>query len=161
MAFSIKSPLTWAAEEGNRPNVVQKFVSENGRGFESLMILVKDLTFAAGEQVTEKDVLEMLNPTNLQDLIPPGGTYINSGKLTLESLPGFWLHFRAETTRMRTTAALESMMYTVFYKNKLIQIQGMITTSVNGENTGRGEMEKYSQLFDLMANSFVISNLYK
>lgn len=161
VAFSIESPITWRAEDGDRPNIVQKFTSENGRGFEILLILIKDIPLLSGEEITEEDVLEILNPTDLQDFIPSGGVYINSGKLTLERLPGFWLHYKADVTRVRSTAALEAIMYTVFYKNKMIQIQGILTKSVDGEYIERGGMKKYSRLFDLMVNSFVISNLYR
>ena len=45
VAFSIEAPKTWVAKEGNRPNIVQKFVSENGRGLELLLILIKELPF--------------------------------------------------------------------------------------------------------------------
>lgn len=52
-------------------------------------------------------------------------------------------------------------MYVIFYKNKMIQIQGQVMTSVNGKPMDRGGLRKYEKLFDLMANSFVIANLYK
>lgn len=34
-------------------------------------------------------------------------------------------------------------------------------TTINGEPAERGGLTKYEKLFDLMANSFVISNMYK
>jgi len=161
VAFSIESPKTWVAKEGNRPNIVQKFVSESGRGLEMLLILIKEVPLQAGEKITEKDVLEILNPKDIQDFIPDGGVYINSGKLTLENLPGFWVHFKLNMSRVRNTVGMETIMYTIFYKNKMIQIQGQVMTSINGEPAERGGLKKYEKLFDLMANSFVISNMYK
>mgnify|MGYP000011706058 CR=1 FL=1 len=161
VAFSIESPRTWVAKEGNRPNIVQKFVSESGRGLELLLILIKEVPLQPGETITEKDVMEILNPKDIQDFIPDGGVYLNSGKLTLENLPGFWVHFKMDMARVRNTMGMETIMYTIFYKNKMIQIQGQVMTSINGEPTERGGLKKYEKLFDLMANSFVISSMYK
>lgn len=161
VAFSIESPKTWVAKEGNRPNIVQKFVSENGRGLEFLLILIKEIPLQPGEKITEKDISEILNPKDIQDFIPDGGVYLNSGKLTLENLPGFWVHFKMDMARMRNTVGMETIMYTIFYKNKMIQIHGQVVSSINGEPAERGGLKKYEKLFDLMANSFVISSMYK
>lgn len=161
VAFSIEVPKTWAAKQGNRPNIVQKFVSENGRGLELLLILIKEMPLLPGEKVTEKDVAEMLNLRDIKDFLPDGSTYIKSGKLTLENLPGLWVHFRMELSRVRNVVGMETIMYTIFYKNKMIQIQGQVVTSVNGKPMDRGGLEKYERLFDFMANSFVIANIYQ
>lgn len=161
VAFSIEAPKTWAAKEGNRPNIVQKLVSENGRGLELLLILIKEMPLPPGETITEKDVAEILNPTEIKDFLPGGAEYITSGKLTLENLPGFWVHFKMNMSRVRNSVGMETMMYTIFYENKMIQIQGQVMTSINGEPAERGGLKKYEKLFDLMANSFVISNMYK
>lgn len=161
VAFSIESPKTWAAKEGNRPNIVQKFVSENGRGLELLLILIKKIPLRPGEKITEKDVSEILNPKDIKDFLPDGAAHIKSGQLTIENLPGFWVHFRMNMSRVRNSVSMETIMYTIFYKNKMIQIQGQVTTSVNGKPINRGGLQKYEKLFDLMANSFVIANMYQ
>jgi len=161
VAFSIEAPKTWTAKEGNRPNIVQKFVSENGRGLELLLVLIKEMPLPPDETITEKDVAEILNPTDIKDFLPDGAEYITSGKVTLENLPGFWVHFKMNMSRVRNSVGMETMMYTIFYKNKMIQIQGQVTTSVNGKPMDRGGLKQYEKLFDLMANSFVVANMYK
>jgi hypothetical protein len=159
--FSIESPKTWIAKEGNRPNIVQKFVSENGRGLALLLILIKEVPLQSGEKISEKDVLEILNPKDIQDFIPDGGVYLNSGKLTLENLPGFWLHFKLKGSRVRNTFDVETISYVIFYKNKMIQIQGHVTTAVNGDPAEPDGLKKYEKLFDQIANSLVINNIYQ
>ena len=161
VAFSIEAPKTWVAKEGNRPNIVQKFVSENGRGLELLLILIKEMPLQPGEKITENDVAEMLNPKDIKNFLPDGSVYIKSGKLTLENLPGFWVHCKMELSRLRNTVGMETIIYTVFYKNKMIQIQGQVMTSVDGKKSDRGGLDKYEKLFDLMANSFVLPNMYQ
>ena len=161
VAFSIESPKTWAAKEGDRPNIVQKFVSENGRGLELFLILINEIQLQPGELVTEMDIAEILTPSGVKEFLPDGAIYIDSGKLTIENLPGFWVRFSINGSRMRNIVSGETVMYTVFYKNKMIQLQGQVTTSVDGKIIERGGLEKYERLFDLIANSLVITNIYK
>lgn len=161
VAFSIEAPKTWAAKEGNRPNIVQKFVSENGRGLELLLVFIKEMPLPPGEIITAKDVAEILNPIDIKDFLPGGAEYITSGKLTVENLPGFWVHFKMNGSRVRNSIGIETIMYTIFYKNKMIQIQGQVTTSVNGKPIERGGLKQYGKLFDLMVNSFVVASMYK
>lgn len=159
--FTIEAPRTWAAKEGKRPNIVQKFVSENGRGPGFLVIQVKDLPLAPGEKVTARDVEEMLNPKGIRDFLPDGATYINSGRITLENLPGLWVRFKAGMSRVRNVVEMETIIYVVFYEKKMIQIQGHVVTAFNTKQVESGGFGKYEKLFDLMANSFVIHNMYK
>lgn len=161
IAFSIEVPKTWAAEEGKRPNVVQKFTSANGRGTEVLLVLVKDMPLRAGEIITEKDVAAMLSSSDINDLLVDGSEYINSGKLTLENLPGIWVQYSMNTLRLRTSIEMEVIMYAVFYKSKMIQIQGHVMTTVNGKQLDSGGLKKFEKLFDLVANSLVLPDLYK
>ncbi len=56
---------------------------------------------------------------------------------------------------------MESIMYMIIYKNKMIQILGTNMISVNGDKIKDGGIKKYERLFDLVANSFVIDGLYR
>lgn len=161
VSFSIESPKTWIAKEGNRPNIVQKFVSENGRGLELFLVLIKEIPLQPGEKITEKDILEILNPKDIKDVLPDGSIYINSGKLTLENLPGYWVSFKMSMSRVRNSVDMETIMYTIFYKNKMIQMQGQVMTSINGKQSDSGGLKKFEKLFDLMANSLVLPDMYK
>ena len=125
VAFSIESPKTWKAKAGNRPNIVQKFVSENGKGLELLLVLIKEIPLQPGEKITEKYILEILNPKDIKNVLPDGSIYINSGKLTLENLPGYWVHFKLSMSRVRNSVGMETIVYTIFYKNKIISIRNL------------------------------------
>ena len=54
VAFNLQVPISWKAMEGNRPNVVAKFVSENGRGLEFFVVLIRAMpTSISGSEVAE------------------------------------------------------------------------------------------------------------
>lgn len=42
--IEIKYPNNWTAQEGLRPHIVQKFVSENGKGTETCVLLIQKLS---------------------------------------------------------------------------------------------------------------------
>lgn len=114
-----------------------------------------------GAKFTKSDVAKIFNPKDIKDFLPNGYTYIKSGKLTLETLPGFWVHFKMKRSRVRNTIEMEGIMYNIFYKNKIIQIHGQVAISANGKKIERGGFKKYETLFDLVANSFVMPDIYQ
>lgn len=158
--FTIELPKTWLAKDGDRPNVVQKFISKNGRGYEIVMVLINNIPLEQGERITEKDVDEILNPIDIRDMIPDGATATDFGKLVIETLPGFWVKMKIQSARVRNSMKAESVMYAIFYEDRMIQIQAQVINSINGESIGDGGFVKFEPLFDLIANSLVISSLY-
>ncbi len=156
--LALTIPKTWKAKEGKRPNVVQDFVSPTGA---MLMLMVKNMPLQAGEKITQNVVDEIIKSGQIKQFIPPGSTLLESNKIVIEGLPGYQLKYRATLQRVRSTITMEAMQYVVFYKNKMITIQGSNVVSVNGKNIEDGGIEKYEKLFDFVANSLVIKDLYR
>ena len=160
--FSIEFPKSWASKAGNRPNIVRKFISENGRGFEMIMVLIKNLPLVEGEKVTSQDMEELLKSNGIMGFAPPNSIYKNSGPLTIEGQPGFWLSYSGETSRARLKVTTEAILYTIYYGNKMIQIQCQIGgVEDTHQKKNQKDFKIYEPLFDLVANSLVIQNIYK
>lgn len=60
----------------------------------------------------------------------------------------------------KTAIGVEEIIYNIFYKNKLMQIRGQVIEYVDGEPIEQVRLKKYEKLFDLMVDSFEISNVY-
>ena len=162
VSFSIQVPGSWASKEARRPNIVRKFVSENGRGLEMIMVIVKKLPFPAGQKVTKQDVQEILDLTDMKDLLPENAVYKDSGSLTIENLPGFWQRYSMEMSRVRLKIKMEIIAYTIYYDNKMIQIQCQVgAEEKTPQNKILKRFENFEPIFDLVANSFVIPSMYK
>jgi len=155
--FSLQLPRTWEAMEGNRPNVVKKFVNYQGS---TLMVIIKDIPLEENEKVDKYVIDEMLKKNNIGTILPSQSVYEKSGKITLEGLPGLWVQYSVELNRMRTTMKIESIMYIIVYKNKMIQIHGTNVVSVNGKNIENGGILKYEKLFDMVVNTLVLPEIY-
>jgi hypothetical protein len=78
VVFTIAYPLSWAAKEGERPNIVQRFISEHGHGLEMALILTKQLSLPADSVLTYQDLRELFDVGILRGMLPPGATYIGA-----------------------------------------------------------------------------------
>ena len=58
--FQIEVPQSWSSSEGRRPNIIQLFTSNNGRGFVYSSIMVRNIAKEAGGELTLED-LEFLD----------------------------------------------------------------------------------------------------
>lgn len=156
--FNLKYPVTWKAEEGNRPNVVQKFVDRNGKGFAIFMILIKD--FPVEEKITQRDIEELISSEDINSFLPENGILLGKGHMVLEQQQGFWLKYKGESGRGRNRISINTIAYNIFYNGKFISLQGQVADKVNGESLGYS-FEYFEKLFDLMVNTLIFPDLYK
>ena len=80
----IAYPEDWLPKEGNGPHIVQKFVSENGRGTENVSILIKDTQL---DPPTIAEMEEAFNPSNLKHFAPENAKIIKMESSKVEGLP--------------------------------------------------------------------------
>ena len=159
--FSVKVPKSWKSQEANRPNIVRKFTSNNGyiiedTFIENIMILVYDLPIEV-KKLTSQDVTDVCND------IPENSVLRECKATTLENLPAVVKRFKLNMKRLENSMNMEVVQYNVFYKNKMIIIQGQVGTMNEkiSEKTLLERFEKFKPVFNYVANSLMISNLYK
>lgn len=159
--FSVKVPKSWKSQEANRPNIVRKFTSNNGyiiedTFIENIMILVYDLPIEV-KKLTSQDVTDVCND------IPENSVLRECKATTLENLPVVVQRLKLNMKRLENSMNMEVVQYDVFYKNKMIIIQGQVGTMNEkiSEKTLLERFEKFKPVFNYVANSLMISNLYK
>ena len=159
--FSVKVPKSWKSQEANRPNIVRKFTSNNGyiiedTFIENIMILVYDLPIEV-KKLTSQDVTDVCND------IPENSVLRECKTTTLENLPVVVQRLKLNMKRLENSMNMEVVQYDVFYKNKMIIIQGQVGTMNEkiSEKTLLERFEKFKPVFNYVANSLMISNLYK
>ena len=159
--FSVKVPKSWKSQEANRPNIVRKFTSNNGyiiedTFIENIMILVYDLPIEV-KKLTSQDVTDVCND------IPENSVLRDCKEAILENLPAVVKRFKLNMKRLENCMNMEVVQYNVFYKNKMIIIQGQVGTMNEkiSEKTLLERFEKFKPVFNYVANSLMISNLYK
>lgn len=156
--FKIKLPISWKAEDGNRPNIVQKFTNQNGKGFAMFMVMIKHIPYDG--KITRADIEELIESEDIKSFVPNDGLLLDKGYLQLEQQPGFWMKSRIETIRGKNKILLDSITYNIFHNGKVISLQGQVANEINGKNIGY-TLEKFEKLFELIINTFVLPDLYK
>lgn len=159
--FSVRVPKSWKSQEANRPNIIRKFTSNNGYLIEdtfaeSIMLLVQDLPFEVNS-LTKQDVNDYCNEL-------PENTILRDCKSTkLENLPLIIQRMKINLSRVESSMTMELVQYTIFFKNKLVMIQGQVGTMNDkvSEKELLDRFEKFKPIFNYVANSLVINDLYR
>jgi len=159
--FYIDIPKSWKVREGKRPNTLWLGTYNNGYLDEnnspvSFTAIVKDLPEKI-DYISNKDTQDFCNEVHAAN------TLKECTKITLENLPAIYSRSSSSFERLRNKIDMEVAGYYVFYKNKMILLEGMVG-KVNNEiskNLLNEKFNKYLPLFDQIANSLVINDLYK
>lgn len=163
--FKIEYPATWAAEEGNRPHIVQKFVSRGGRGFAMVMISVQDLEIPDGMAFTDEELIEVFEDREfVQQMIAEvssGGRLLSQNVTRWEATPALRLVVEVETERVGIPVTARSVMLLTYFGNKQIMFQGSIVLPGPSTPTLQAAFKEAEPLFLLMANSFVLQNRWQ
>ena len=159
--FSVKVPKSWKSQEANRPNIVRKFTSNNGyiiedTFIENIMILVYDLPIEV-KKLTSQDVTDVCND------IPENSVLRECKATTLENLPVVVQRLKLNMKRLENSMNIEIIQYNIYFKNKVIMIQGQVGAMNEkiSEKTLLERFEKFKPVFNYVANSLMINNLYK
>jgi len=155
--FSIDIPMSWLSKEAYRPNIVQKFIAQNGHSPDMIMLLVKNIP--NGEQVSKNEIKSIINKRDMKLFLPSNAILKAFGYIELEGLSGYWQQYTMSTQRITQTISMETLVYTFFYHDKMIQIQCHV-----GDFENRGleqKMKKFKPLFEAVINSFVLKDIYR
>ena len=158
--FQIQYPKSWRAKEGQRPNVIQLITSENGRGFNSIVLMVKDIPLPSGYRITEQELNDLFSPQSLKEMIPDGASFVTSKAVVLDRQKGGMIVFDQTQQRVDTTISMRSQQFVTVYKNKMIFVQCMTATPGSSHAELNDRFKKMEPLFKLVANSFVIQDQY-
>lgn len=148
--FQIEHPRSWASLEAERPNIVRKFVSRAGRGTEFAMIVIKSIP--AG--VTDRDMNEILVPSEAPDLVPDGGKLIVAKRATVDGLPGLMMIYTAKAERLDQSVRFRCLSFQTVFRHQVVNM--LFQTEDNQET-----FATFEPLFRLMANSMVILSRYE
>ncbi len=161
--FGIHYPMSWKSLDGSRPNIVQKFISENGRGLETVMVQVKPLPAdVMSELKSETQLADFFAPSNMKDMIPDGAKFIKSDKIKLDGVQGATLESSMEEQRLTETVKIRTITYFLIFQDNLVSVicqAGASGSLADAELEAR--FQKFLPLFKMMANSFSLNNQWE
>jgi hypothetical protein len=158
--WQIKVPKSWKAEEADRPNIIQKFISDFGSGNNTIMILVKDMPLADGHKLTNEELNEIFTEKEMKSTVPEGGKFISFTKMIFDNYIGGMIECEQSTERLDYKINIRMVQFTFIKDDKMYILQGVIG-SINEKKDLSKEMKKYLPLYKLVANSIVVNDQYK
>lgn len=154
---NMQLPRSWLAAEGNRPNIVQKWVSENGTGGETVMLLINDTD---GPDPTKADIAAFLKDGGANDIVPEGGKLLSSRAVTIERQPGYLVEFDLDQERAGLALTTRMAMYLVFYRGKAIGLQCTAGAPIEKRAAVAKAFDRVRPLCQQVANSIVFPQKY-
>lgn len=176
--LQIEYAKSWSLREGNRPNVIQFFSSNNGRGPAYALIMTGDLVKEAQGELTREEIKalktlegskelasEVFSESSLREMANGMGMAnvrnITTKRVVLDRWPGAMLEFIGDQQRLDLTVTMYNRMYITIYKNYMIFLQCQVAKLPDDtEDALKTKISKFAPLFHLMANSFVIQSQY-
>ncbi|MFZ6664101.1 hypothetical protein [Peijinzhouia sedimentorum] len=149
--IKVKPPIGWKVEEGDRPNVVVKFVD----GVNNYIIQIKEnLTFFSRNQSKEllsdsefkKQVIDeysalINNPLILSDRIT-----------TVDNYPSLEIEIKGSVDRFSTLFGFRLKIWIIIYEDKIITLQGF---AQNGNS-----YQALSSFYNSITNSVILTDQY-
>jgi hypothetical protein len=159
--FQIQYPKSWRAKEGKRPNVIQLIISENGRGLDGIVLMVRDLPLPPGYSMTEQDLNDLFSQRSLKEMVPNGASLVTAKTVVLDNHKGGMIVFDQTHQRIDVKVSVRSVQFITVYGNKMIFVQFMTRPPPGGSHLDLNDrFRKVELLFKLVANSFVIQSQY-
>src|SRR5262249_51320663 len=147
--------------EGERPNIVQKFVSENGHGLEIILIMVKDIPLPPGYKITKKDLDDLFTDRELKELVPTGAIISTAKPIILDGQKGGMVIFDLATQRLDITLKTRNLYFITVRGNKMISVQCTVSAPPGKEVEIQERFSRFEPLFKWVGISFVIQEQYR
>lgn len=157
--WSIKLPLSWTSMEADRPNIIRKFISEGGSGNESITLSVMNIPLEKNHNMSKTEIDDFFTESEVKHMIPKGGKFISFKRMTFDRIQGGALEFEYVVKQLDFNLKARSIQYLFIYNNKIYYVQCNIGSESDKRNLEL-DMQKFSPLFKLIANSIVVDEQY-
>ena len=122
--MEIKTPIGWEIKEGDRPNIIKKFIYSSV----SYMVQVLDnVTFFSRDQIKDEfkneKALEEFTKESISFLID--AQIINNALVTVDNYPAIQFKAKGKMERMGMTVPIIMNNWSIFYEDKIVNLQAI------------------------------------
>ncbi|MCZ7652670.1 MAG: hypothetical protein M5U13_16465 [Thermoanaerobaculia bacterium] len=161
VSLRISYPASWKASEGERPNIVQKFASDGGSGWDFLMITTKDLPLDPRVELTAEDLEALLAPSALREMAPDGATVKDARRTRIEAMPAGLLEYRIRGERLGVVVVFDTIALIFVSGHTLVQVSLQSTSASVEQGAEPGHWRDMKALFLSIANSLVVEERWR
>ena len=150
-------PLSWKAEDGQRPHVLKQWTSLNGHGMEAINVVIRDLQ---GYSVTRAEVEEVATMDQIGSMLPGGARPISVMATQIDGEEAILVEFDFTVKRLSADMIGRAKQLMVFHRGKMILL-GCMTMVEASDGTLAARYEKMVPVCDLVDNSLVLRSKYQ
>lgn len=159
--ITLKYPISWKAEEGIRPHIIQKFTGKLTGGIIPMcMVIVNKIPVGEGfsleDEFPEEDLAE-----SFQEMLPEGAVFIDGKKTELDGEPCIWIKYNYELDRAGFRAGMYTLQFIIFYDGKMFVVQCGVTGLAEDNELLEDAFNSYLPVFQSIANSIVINDKWE
>lgn len=161
--WKIDVPISWKAYEGDRPHVVQKFISHYGNGTESsvasVAVMMNNLPIIEGHQLTSSDMENFNLEDSAHKFVEKGSELLSFKNFNIEGYKGYILTSDYQSERMSFFVKMRVQQIGLFIDDKFYCLIFTVSPKDSDQDLSI-EFDKYQPLFTLITNSIVLVDKY-
>jgi hypothetical protein len=157
LRFHLQLPRSWLIKEGERPHVVQKWVSEGGTGLSNIILMVQD---TAGETPGRAEMDQFVRSGEIRESVPDDSKYLDGGAFSQEKSAGYWIDMAMPQERAGMKMYSRGRMYVLFFRGKAISVMCMAASAESEEVKVTAAAVKLNPLCQQVMNSVVLDQAY-
>lgn len=155
--WKIKVPISWKAEEADRPNIIQKFTNDYGSGLNSIMLMVNEIPVSKDYKFTKEELdIFFTEEQMMAIMVQEDSKFISFKKMTIDSYSGGMIEVEQTADRLDVEIKVRVLQYVFIKDNKMYFIMCSIS-GIEGANIEL-EAKKLRPLFRLVVNSIVVND---
>ncbi len=158
MEIQLKIPLSWRREEGNRPHIISKWVSQDGSGD---MIITLVLKKSPGS-ITHEEIEAFAKNNQWEELTPNGFTSTNGAAVTLDRQPAVSLDMTGIGKALDVEILNHARSYIIFPVDNVVNLSCMLGSAPDGDlSIIESRFEKLKRLCRRVALSVSFPDTYR
>ena len=157
--IGVEIPKSWSNEEADRPNIVQKFISEKGEGRATIQIIIKQIPYPDNYEPTKKEIEAFFTVNQMQEMVSSDGEFISGKEIILDNQPGGQLIFKEKIKRLDFEIDHQIVNYITIFKSRMVFLQCLVS-GINTNNLD-SKFNKFYPLFRQVANSLLFIDQYE
>jgi len=151
-------PMSWYAEPGDRPHIVQRWKNVAPEGFNMILVIVQNL----GEDIVEAEIDWLVEGQRGDELAPsPSWQVTEIAKTYIETIPTIAYETRGSQERAGIELFLAAHSYLLTYNGIAISLQCQSGDEVSKVASVEERFKRIQFLCQQVANSMVLMDRYR
>jgi S1-C subfamily serine protease len=156
--WQINIPRSWKKLEADRPNIIQKFVSNYGGGHQAIMMLVIDVP--EDTKVPADDLDKDAWFASMKEYLPKDAKLISLKNVTIDNMKGIAFEIEVGGESLDVQIKVRMIQYGFVKANQMYILQGKVMVLESESMDLEKTMNTYRPLFKSVANSIVVNSNY-